>query len=313
MARPNVEAQELIVNARTTGWHVAVTTTLMAAAAACANQSSGLSGAAMPQGIEATTAPADASLAPVAAGADVAAAGAVTDALAAEPAAAGKPAEGPVAALVAVDAEFVDKLLPAMASLGTGQSPALLPHTTAYAADGTMSVALAAAVGVDALRPIDLERGATVGYVYLVVADRPRWPLPTIAPPRPKPFGADPEATPAPAGVDADAAAPDAAAAAAPLPTARCCVGNGLRSGAYSMRVVNKLTGAHQGKIQAQAYRVELVDNNGRVLDSLAATVTEAPDVAAAPWAAVTLDRGGPLTLSVRSGRWRVDASRVIP
>jgi len=137
-----------------------------------------------------------------------------------------------------------------------------------------------------------------------------------MAPPRPKPFGVDPNATPEPSSADVDAAADAAAAAAAaalPLPTVRCCVGAGLRSGAYSLRLRGVKSSDAQQKVPDRTHSIDLVDGAGAVVTTIAATVVEAPDVAAAPWTGVTLNRGGPLTLSVRSGRWKIDASRIIP
>lgn len=301
------------MKARTTGWRIALAAALMATAAACAEQSTGLGGAALPQGQDAATAPVEAPPAPDTAADDGAVTAALTDAVAVDAAAAARPVEAPAAALAAVDADFIGKLLPAMTSLAAGRSPALLPQTTVYAADGTMSVALAAADGVAALTADNLARGAVIGYIYLVIADRPRWPLPTMAPPRPRPFGVDPNATAEPSSGDVDTAADAADAAAIPLPTVRCCVAAGLRTGAYSLRVRQRDTAAALSKTHQLTHDVDMVDSSGGVAVSLAATVVEAPDVAAAPWTGVTLNRGGPLTLSVRSGRWKIDASRVIP
>lgn len=310
----------------TTGWRFAVAAALLATTAACAEQSTGLGGAAVPQGLAAATTPADAPAAPDGAAEGAAVSQAVTDAMAVDAAAAAPPVEASAAALAAVDADFIGKLLPAMTNLAAGRTPALLPHTTVYAADDTMSVALAAADGVAALTADALGRGAVIGYVYLVVADSPRWPprpRMTMAPPRPKPFGVDPNATAEPSSAGVDAAGVDAAgdaagdaaraAAAIALPTVGCCVSAGLRSGMYSLRVRGDKSSGAQQKLPDPRHVVDMVDSGGTVMATLGATVADAPDVAAAPWTGVTLDRGGPLTLTVRSGRWKIDASRIIP
>ncbi len=297
--------------------------------AACTAQSERLGGAALPQGADtAAVTPPDAAAAPAdngapaadvdaAASAGVAPAGdapttaddpASVDAIdpaAADPqavaATASDPALGPL--VTAANVHWL-RIVPVLRTATAGQSPAALVDAAAFASDGLLAVAVAPADGVAAQTAAQLDRGAAVGYVALAVCCRP---LPTPAPIIRLPNSADPLAAPA-------------VTEAPPLPTRPCCLAASVPNGVFRVVVrqaaegpVKSGGGSNQTKILLRTFVADLTDAGGRVVESWPAVVSEEPTVAATPWAGVALDRGGPVTVRFHAGRWKIEASRIIP
>lgn len=287
--------------------------------AACTAQSERLGGAALPQVADtpATTAPdaaapadagapaADVDVAPVDAADPAAVDPAAADLAAVDPAAiaatASDPALGPL--VTAANVHWL-RIVPALRTATAGQSPAALVDAAAFASDGTLAVAVAPADGVAAQTAAQLDRGAAVGYVALAVCCRPvATPAPIIRPPN----SSDPLAAPA-------------VTEAPPLPTRPCCLAASLPNGVFRVVVrqagegpVKSGGGSNQTKILLRTFVADLTDAGGRVVESWPAVVSEEPSVALAPWAGVALDRGGPVTVRFHAGRWKIEASRIIP